>query len=147
MNATEKAGTIGAKLAVAGRLDWLLGGTPDRYAVQSPITHLDSGCPPTLLVHGEHDQMAPVAPVREMRWQLEGADVPVVVDTSRTWTTDSIWYCQPGPRRPGQPSTISSGSWPSSKPRIDGTRPATDTQTTGPRTDLDLRPPRRDRTP
>lgn len=72
------------KLLVAGRLDWLLDGTPeqvpDRYALQSPISHVDDGCPPTLLVHGEHDQMAPISSVREMRTRLERAGVPVVAD-------------------------------------------------------------------
>lgn len=72
------------KLTVAGRLDWLLGGTPaqvpERYAVQSPLTHVDADCPPTLMVHGEHDQMAPVSPVREMCRRLERAGVPVVPD-------------------------------------------------------------------
>jgi acetyl esterase/lipase len=72
------------KLTVAGRLDWLMGGTPDqvpeRYALQSPVHHVDDGCPPTLLVHGEHDQMAPISPVRELYRQLDGSGVPVVAD-------------------------------------------------------------------
>jgi len=72
------------KLTVAGRLDWLLGGTPeqvpDRYAIQSPVHHVDGDCPPTLLVHGEHDQMAPISPVRRMWRHLERSGVPVVAD-------------------------------------------------------------------
>jgi acetyl esterase/lipase len=72
------------KLTVAGRLDWLMGGTPaqvpDRYALQSPIYHVDRDCPPTLLVHGEHDQMAPSSPVRELRRRLERSGVPVAGD-------------------------------------------------------------------
>ena len=47
----------------AGALAPVLGGHPDEcpetYALYSPITHVHSQCPPTLLVHGEHDIMAP----------------------------------------------------------------------------------------
>ena len=47
-----------------GTLSFLLGGHPDEcpetYALYSPITHVHSQCPPTLLVHDEHDIMAPV---------------------------------------------------------------------------------------
>ena len=42
----------------------LLGGHPDEcpetYALYSPVNHVHSQCPPTLLVHDEHDIMAPV---------------------------------------------------------------------------------------
>lgn len=48
----------------AGSLPPLLGGHPDEipetYALLSPITHVHANCPPTLLIHGEHDIMAPV---------------------------------------------------------------------------------------
>jgi dipeptidyl aminopeptidase/acylaminoacyl peptidase len=66
---------------VAGRLDWLVGGTPsqvpDRYAQLSPVHHVHPGCPPTLLVHGRHDEMAPVAAMRQLHERLERAGVPV----------------------------------------------------------------------
>jgi acetyl esterase/lipase len=69
------------KLVPASRLDWLVGGTPsqlpDRYAQLSPIEHVHPGCPPTLLVHGQHDQMAPVAAMRDLQRRLERAGVPV----------------------------------------------------------------------
>ena len=72
------------KLTVAGRLDWLLGATPDqvpeRYALQSPVHHVDGDRPPTLLVDGEHDLMAPISPVRRMQRRLERSGVPVVAD-------------------------------------------------------------------
>jgi acetyl esterase/lipase len=48
----------------AGAFAPLLGGHPDEcpetYAFFSPVTHVHSHCPPTLLIHGEHDTMAPV---------------------------------------------------------------------------------------
>jgi acetyl esterase/lipase len=75
------AGRLKLHLAPAGRLDWLLGGTPsqvpDRYAQLSPLRHVHRGCPPTLLVHGEHDEMAPVAAMRQLHRRLEQAGVSV----------------------------------------------------------------------
>jgi acetyl esterase/lipase len=68
-------------LVPGGRLDWLVGGTPselpDRYAQLSPLHRLHPDCPPTLLVHGEHDEMAPVAAMRHLHRRLERAGVPV----------------------------------------------------------------------
>jgi acetyl esterase/lipase len=69
------------QLVPASRLDWLVGGTPsqlpDRYAQLSPLHRVHLGCPPTLLVHGQHDQMAPVAAMRRLQRRLERAGVPV----------------------------------------------------------------------
>jgi acetyl esterase/lipase len=69
------------KLVPASRLDWLVGGTPsqlpDRYAQLSPLHRVHPGCPPTLLVHGQHDEMAPVAAMRRLHRRLEQAGVPV----------------------------------------------------------------------
>jgi acetyl esterase/lipase len=69
------------KLVPASRLDWLVGGTPselpDRYAQLSPVHRVHPGCPPTLLVHGEHDEIAPVAAMRQLHRRLEQAGVPV----------------------------------------------------------------------
>jgi acetyl esterase/lipase len=68
-------------VAGAGRLDWLVGGTPsempDRFAQLSPVEHVHPGCPPTLLLHGRHDEMAPVAAVRQLHQRLVQAGVPV----------------------------------------------------------------------
>jgi len=51
-----------------GVLAPLLGGHPDQcpeaYALFSPVTHVHSHCPPTLLIHGEHDIMAPIKATR-----------------------------------------------------------------------------------
>jgi acetyl esterase/lipase len=75
------AGRLKLHLAPAGRLDWLVGGTPselpDRYAQLSPLHRVHPGCPPTLLVHGDHDEMAPVAAMRQLHRRLERAGVPV----------------------------------------------------------------------
>src|SRR5512132_620001 len=69
------------QLVPASRLDWLVGGTPsqlpDRYAQLSPLHRVQPGCPPSLLVHGDHDQLAPVAAMRRLQRRLEQAGVPV----------------------------------------------------------------------
>jgi acetyl esterase/lipase len=68
-------------LSFGGRSIMLTGGTPDavpeRYAEASALTYVDAECPPTLLVHGTHDEMAPVAAVRQLQARLEHAGVPV----------------------------------------------------------------------
>jgi acetyl esterase/lipase len=76
------AGRLGLqKMMVAGRCDWLVGGTPDevpeRYATQSPISHVHSECPPTLLIHGTHDMMAPFTSMQNLYQKLLDAGVPV----------------------------------------------------------------------
>jgi acetyl esterase/lipase len=64
-----------------GRCDWLVGGTPsevpERYAQVSVFSYIQPGCPPTLLMHGTHDEMAPVTAVRQLRDRLEQSGVPV----------------------------------------------------------------------
>lgn len=55
-------------IAKTGTLAPFLGGypneCPERYALFSPIAHVHSKCPPTLLIHDEHDIMAPVKTTR-----------------------------------------------------------------------------------
>jgi len=67
----------------AGALAPLLGGHPDEcpetYALFSPVTHVHPGCPPTLLLHGEHDVMAPVKAVRFLHSCLVKEKVPAVI--------------------------------------------------------------------
>lgn len=69
------------RMEVAGRLDWLVGGrpgsTPERYAWLSPIEHVHERCPPTLLVHGMHDTMAPVEATERLHQRLVSNGVPV----------------------------------------------------------------------
>jgi acetyl esterase/lipase len=51
---------------------------PDTYALASPITHVSPACPPTLLLHGEHDFIMPPHAVRELHRQLGEAGVPSI---------------------------------------------------------------------
>ncbi len=67
----------------AGALAPLLGGHPDEcadtYAFYSPLTHVHAKCPPTLLIHGGHDLMAPVRTTRLLKERLSGKNIPVVM--------------------------------------------------------------------
>jgi acetyl esterase/lipase len=66
--------------------DWmvtnLLGGSPDEmpevYELASPITHVGSGSPPTLLLQGEHDSFVPAYGSRALHRKLVEAGVPSV---------------------------------------------------------------------
>jgi acetyl esterase/lipase len=67
----------------AGALAPLLGGHPDEcpetYAFFSPLTHVHRGCPPTLLIHGEDDIMAPVKTTRMLYTRLADNGVPAIL--------------------------------------------------------------------
>jgi len=67
----------------AGTFAPLLGGHPDEcpenYALYSPVTHVHSHCPPTLLIHGEHNTMAPVKTTRFLFTRLMEKKVPSVM--------------------------------------------------------------------
>ncbi|MCK6691134.1 MAG: alpha/beta hydrolase [Thermoanaerobaculia bacterium] len=71
------------KDAEPGILAPILGGTPaekaDVYALFSPVTHVHPGCPPTLILHGKHDILAPVKAIRQLHGRLTQAGVPVVM--------------------------------------------------------------------
>jgi len=60
----------------------LFGGTPgevpEEYRLASPITHAGPGCPPTLLLQGEHDSIVSAEAVRALADRLRGVGVPVV---------------------------------------------------------------------
>jgi acetyl esterase/lipase len=66
----------------AGAFAPLLGGHPDEcpeaYTLFSPVTHVHAHCPPTLLVHGEHDTMAPVKSAHFLHSRLMEEKVPTV---------------------------------------------------------------------
>jgi acetyl esterase/lipase len=66
----------------ANTLADLLGGSPaevpQMYDLASPQHHAGAGCPPTLLVHGEHDMLVPVEPTRALHRKLLDGGVPVV---------------------------------------------------------------------
>lgn len=79
---TSESGRLGLQKAkAAGRLDWLLGGTPDQapesYARCSAVSHVSSGCPPTLLLQGEDDIVTQAAATRQLVEKLRAAGVPV----------------------------------------------------------------------
>jgi acetyl esterase/lipase len=69
--------------AKVGTLAPLLGGHPDecpeRYELLSPNSHIHKNCPPTLLIHGEHDIMAPVSTTRYLYSRLVKEKVPVIL--------------------------------------------------------------------
>jgi acetyl esterase/lipase len=66
----------------AGRLDILLGGhpqdVPDIYELASPISHVQSGCPPTLLIQGKQDFITPVDATCALHTELVESGVPAI---------------------------------------------------------------------
>jgi acetyl esterase/lipase len=66
----------------AGRLDLLLGGSPqdvpDTYQLASPTTHVHPGSPPTLLIQGDKDLLVPVDTTRALYTKLVESGVPVI---------------------------------------------------------------------
>jgi acetyl esterase/lipase len=78
----QSAGVKKNAMRDAGRLDILLGGHPDEvpeaYDLGSPVYHVHPGCPPTLLIQGEHDLITPVGATRTVAAKLAAAGVPVV---------------------------------------------------------------------
>lgn len=67
----------------AGAIAPLLGGHPDEcpdtYRLYSVLTHVHAGCPPTYLIHGAHDIMAPVYSTEVLFRRLSAENVPVVM--------------------------------------------------------------------
>ncbi len=66
----------------AGRLDILLGGHPKEamhnYLLGSPISHVHSGCPPTLLIQGTQDLITPAKAASALYEKLVEMRVPVI---------------------------------------------------------------------
>lgn len=66
-----------------GTLAPLMGGHPDEvpggYTLQSPVTHIHPQCPTTLLIHGAHDIMSPVASARKLYKLLVKQNIPAVL--------------------------------------------------------------------
>lgn len=60
----------------------LVGGAPDEipdiYQLISPLTYAGPGCPPTLLLQGEHDYLLSTEPARMLYQKLRSARVPAV---------------------------------------------------------------------
>lgn len=69
--------------ANAGVFASLLGGhpneCPEQYSLYSPVTRVNPQCPPTLLLHGEHDTMAPLNATRILHTRLVDEKVPTVM--------------------------------------------------------------------
>jgi len=67
----------------AGSFAPLLGGHPDEcpetYAFYSPVNYVNAHCPPTLLIHGEHDEFAPVKSTRILHTVLVKEKIPAVI--------------------------------------------------------------------
>jgi acetyl esterase/lipase len=74
---------LGLQKVPAGRLDWIVGGSPqqvpERYALLSPITHVHAGCPPTLLMQGRDDIIVPPGPAFELQERLRTVGVEAAV--------------------------------------------------------------------
>jgi acetyl esterase/lipase len=66
-----------------GTIAPLMGGHPDecpeRYEFFSPITHVTSTCPPTLLIQGTDDIMAPIKSTRLLYDRLINEKVPAIM--------------------------------------------------------------------
>jgi acetyl esterase/lipase len=64
------------------RMDLLLGGwpqdAPDTYQLASPITHVQPGTPPTLLLQGNQDFITPVGATRALHAKLVESGVPAI---------------------------------------------------------------------
>ena len=71
------------KEAEPGQLAPILGGNPDErpeaYSLFSPITHVHKDCPPTLIIHGEQDILAPIEAIRRLYSQLARTGVTTVM--------------------------------------------------------------------
>lgn len=76
------AATMKKNFTEAGRVDALLGGhlheVPDIYELASPSAHVGPDCPPTLLIQGAPDVIAPIAATRELYRKLVECGVPAV---------------------------------------------------------------------
>jgi acetyl esterase/lipase len=72
----------GNKMSHHNMIAEMLGGgsdkIPETYRLLSPITHVDSNCPPTLLLQGTDDLFGLAPGVRELQDKLKKAGVPVV---------------------------------------------------------------------
>ncbi len=73
------AGSPGAVLPLTLYLGQPLAEIPDRYADASPIRHVSGDDAPTLLIHGETDDLVPVAQSVDLADRLKAVGVPAEV--------------------------------------------------------------------
>jgi acetyl esterase/lipase len=66
---------------------------PDRAAQASPITHVSSGAPPFLLLHGRDDRLVPCAQSRRLHASLRQAGVEAELDVLEG--ADHMWMGSP----------------------------------------------------
>jgi acetyl esterase/lipase len=63
-------------------IDRIMGGSPgevpEQYRLVSPVTYIHPLCPPTLLIHGEHDSLVPAYSTQDFYHRLRKANVSVV---------------------------------------------------------------------
>lgn len=75
----DKFGTV----ENVGTLPPLLGGVPrecpGQYALFAPVSYVHANCPPTLIVHGAHDCIAPLSAAHCMYRRLREENVPAVM--------------------------------------------------------------------
>lgn len=66
---------------------------PAAWAAASPVTHIRAGVPPTLLLHGDHDQIVPVQQSRTLAdvGRARGADVTVQELPFGNHGYDAVW--------------------------------------------------------
>jgi acetyl esterase/lipase len=67
----------------AGRLDWILEGSPaqvpERYALLSPSSHVHRDCPATLLMQGTVDIIVPRAAAEALRDRMREVGAPMAL--------------------------------------------------------------------
>lgn len=79
-----------------------LGGTPsevpDRYEAAQPITHVSGDAPPTVLLHGEDDEVVPAASSRALAEAMEAAGDAIELRTypgaDHVFLHSSYWYSE-----------------------------------------------------
>ena len=84
-------------LAADSREAQLLGApvptVPERAAEASPVTHVDPGAPPFLLLHGQVDRFVPFAQSERLRDALQGVDADVALTAYDG--ADHLWLGSP----------------------------------------------------
>jgi acetyl esterase/lipase len=75
------------------------------YDLSSPIHHVNSACPPTLMLQGTHDAVVPLEAARRLHRSLEAAGVPVVY-VEYMWTEHAFDLMYPPLANPAAKSAL-----------------------------------------